>query len=90
MNDHDDSEKSRLERVRVGAAACPICNATISNSPDSARYRPFCSRRCADVDLHRWLGGVYRMPTNEVPDPDLLEAELRIGQAGDQQQNEED
>lgn len=81
MNDQDDSEKSRLESVRVSNATCPICK-----SPVSPRYRPFCSRRCADVDLHRWLGGAYRMPTNEVPDPDLLEAELRIAQ----QRNEED
>jgi endogenous inhibitor of DNA gyrase (YacG/DUF329 family) len=46
-------------------------------APVAPRYRPFCSRRCADEDLHRWLGGAYRLPTNEVPDPDLLEAELR-------------
>ncbi len=83
MNEHDDSENSGLEKVRVSRATCPICNAAISKSPDSARYRPFCSRRCADVDLHRWLGGVYRMPTNEVPDPDLLEAELRLAQERD-------
>jgi uncharacterized protein len=25
--------------------------------------RPFCSKRCADVDLYRWLGGVYVIPT---------------------------
>jgi endogenous inhibitor of DNA gyrase (YacG/DUF329 family) len=49
-----------------------------------ARYRPFCSRRCADVDLHRWLGGVYRMPTQEVPDPDLLEAEMRAAERRDE------
>jgi endogenous inhibitor of DNA gyrase (YacG/DUF329 family) len=28
-------------------------------------YRPFCSRRCADVDLQRWLGGVYAVPASE-------------------------
>jgi hypothetical protein len=27
--------------------------------------RPFCSKRCADVDLHRWLGGVYAIPAAE-------------------------
>jgi endogenous inhibitor of DNA gyrase (YacG/DUF329 family) len=26
------------------------------------RYKPFCSRRCADVDLARWLTGVYAIP----------------------------
>lgn len=33
---------------------CPICRA-----PTEASFRPFCSRRCADVDLARWLGGAY-------------------------------
>jgi endogenous inhibitor of DNA gyrase (YacG/DUF329 family) len=30
-------------------------------------FHPFCSKRCSDVDLNRWLGGVYRIPTNESP-----------------------
>lgn len=42
---------------------CPICG-----QPPDERYRPFCSARCADVDLHRWLGGVYRVETGERPD----------------------
>ena len=42
---------------------CPICD-----KPETARYRPFCSRRCADVDLGRWLDGVYRLPAVEPPD----------------------
>ncbi|MBA3909845.1 MAG: DNA gyrase inhibitor YacG [Rhodobacter sp.] len=36
---------------------CPICGKAAS--PD---YRPFCSRRCADVDLGRWLTESYRIP----------------------------
>ncbi len=31
-------------------------------------YRPFCSARCADVDLGRWLDGRYRIPAEEPPD----------------------
>jgi uncharacterized protein len=30
-----------------------------------AEFRPFCSRRCADVDLNRWLSGVYAVPAVE-------------------------
>jgi hypothetical protein len=41
---------------------CPVCR-----KPAVAEFRPFCSRRCADVDLHRWLSGVYRVPTEEAP-----------------------
>ena len=33
---------------------CPICEETADQ-----KYRPFCSKRCADIDLHRWLNGSY-------------------------------
>ena len=36
---------------------CPICG-----RPALPAYRPFCSRRCADVDLGRWLTGAYSIP----------------------------
>ncbi|HUZ91396.1 MAG TPA: DNA gyrase inhibitor YacG [Methylocella sp.] len=39
------------------AKPCPICG-----KPANLATRPFCSKRCADVDLHRWLGGVYTIP----------------------------
>jgi endogenous inhibitor of DNA gyrase (YacG/DUF329 family) len=38
--------------------ACPICGKRADD-----HYRPFCSKRCADVDLNRWLGGVYAIPS---------------------------
>lgn len=37
--------------------ACPICQ-----KPADPAFRPFCSRRCADVDLARWLKGSYTIP----------------------------
>jgi endogenous inhibitor of DNA gyrase (YacG/DUF329 family) len=36
---------------------CPICK-----KPIAEPFRPFCSKRCADVDLNRWLSGVYAIP----------------------------
>ncbi len=42
------------------SASCPICR-----KPQSVDYRPFCSRRCADVDLQRWLVGAYAVPAEE-------------------------
>lgn len=39
---------------------CPICAKAAA-----IRWQPFCSRRCADVDLGRWLGESYRIPTGE-------------------------
>jgi endogenous inhibitor of DNA gyrase (YacG/DUF329 family) len=45
--------------------ACPICK-----KPTDPAYRPFCSKRCADIDLHRWLAGKYVMPGEEPPEED--------------------
>jgi uncharacterized protein len=42
---------------------CPICG----RPPDPA-HRPFCSPRCKDVDLGRWLTGSYVIQTNEEPE----------------------
>ncbi|WP_232628362.1 DNA gyrase inhibitor YacG [Methylobacterium sp. Leaf118] len=42
----------------AGGPACPICG-----KPAQAETKPFCSPRCADVDLGRWLGERYAIPT---------------------------
>ena len=42
------------------AKPCPICG-----KPALERYRPFCGKRCADVDLARWFSGVYVVPGAE-------------------------
>jgi endogenous inhibitor of DNA gyrase (YacG/DUF329 family) len=44
---------------------CPICR-----KPAVQAYRPFCSRRCADVDLGRWLTGSYAIPDEKSEQPD--------------------
>ena len=44
----------------VRGGRCPTCEA-----PTQHRFRPFCSKRCRDVDLGRWLRGAYRIPTEE-------------------------
>ena len=41
-------------------AHCPICN-----KPGTKSFRPFCSKRCADLDLSRWLKGQYAIPMVE-------------------------
>jgi len=53
--------KGRTQRVSRG---CPICGA-----PPAGRYRPFCSARCADIDLARWLNESYRVPSDTVERP---------------------
>ncbi len=42
---------------------CPVCA-----KQSDQKYRPFCSRRCADVDLGRWLTGSYAIPVAESED----------------------
>ncbi|WOR16276.1 DNA gyrase inhibitor YacG [Hyphomonas sp. FCG-A18] len=37
---------------------CAICE----KKPVSPEFKPFCSKRCADVDLSRWLKGSYAIP----------------------------
>ena len=47
---------------RRKAASCPVCG-----KPAVIEHRPFCSDRCARIDLGRWLKGGYRIPTEERP-----------------------
>ena len=48
--------------ARKGGGPCPICDA-----PATHQFRPFCSKRCRNADLGRWLRGTYRVPTDEAP-----------------------
>ncbi len=52
--------------------ACPICE-----KPTEAAFRPFCSKRCADVDLAKCFNGGYAIPAVEPEDTEELENELR-------------
>ena len=50
---------------KTSAAGCPLCG-----KPVDAAFKPFCSKRCADIDLNRWLSGVYAVPVKEDEDED--------------------
>jgi endogenous inhibitor of DNA gyrase (YacG/DUF329 family) len=45
---------------------CPMCSKPL----ETDAYRPFCSRRCADLDLQRWLTGRYVVPAAADDDQD--------------------
>ena len=47
----------------VAKSRCPICNVERVE-----KFRPFCSKRCAELDLGRWFTGSYAVPTEEMPD----------------------
>ncbi|KUP94250.1 DNA gyrase inhibitor YacG [Tritonibacter horizontis] len=54
--------------------SCPICR-----KPTEHSFRPFCSKRCADLDLSQWLSGGYALPSADQEDLEnaLEEAEKR-------------
>jgi endogenous inhibitor of DNA gyrase (YacG/DUF329 family) len=64
MADEPDKPDDKLSGVRVTAAKCVRCS-----QPVQPRFRPFCSQRCADIDLGTWFSGGYRIKTDEPPDP---------------------
>jgi endogenous inhibitor of DNA gyrase (YacG/DUF329 family) len=57
---------------------CPICG-----KPRVQQFKPFCSRRCADVDLHRWMAGVYAVPVVEDDDEDGMSGQQKAPESED-------
>ena len=55
----EESDRGAVKRL-AGARRCPICG-----KPAAGRHLPFCSARCANIDLGRWLKGNYRVETEE-------------------------
>lgn len=60
--------------------SCPICKGEAVT-----KYRPFCSKRCADIDLGRWMNGTYAVPSGREEDPEeiaeALDEMLRTSEA---------
>ena len=54
---------TRPTAIPARTRACPICG-----KPAHPRHQPFCSVRCTNIDLGRWLKGNYRVETDETPD----------------------
>ena len=62
-NGSDKPVRDKLAGVRVAAAKCVRCG-----HPVQPRHRPFCSQRCADIDLGSWFRGSYRVAGDQAPD----------------------
>jgi len=58
--------------------SCPICG-----KPTEKAFRPFCSKRCADVDLAKWLGGAYAVPSTDPEDIERALEEADRARAGE-------
>jgi endogenous inhibitor of DNA gyrase (YacG/DUF329 family) len=63
------SDDANREPSRPKQRKCPICG-----KPATKENDPFCSKRCAQVDLNRWLSGVYVIPAAKEPSEDELKA----------------
>lgn len=55
------STRTSLHDAKAGA--CPVCG-----QPTVAKLAPFCSARCSNADLGRWLSGAYAIPSSGVDD----------------------
>jgi endogenous inhibitor of DNA gyrase (YacG/DUF329 family) len=58
-------KQAAKESVKASAKPCPICG-----KPATEASRPFCSERCRDVDLNRWLSNSYTIPAAKDDDED--------------------
>ena len=73
------SQANRIKKSRAGSPPCPICG-TVADPI----ARPFCSKRCANIDLGYWLQGKYAVPAVDAADDTMVDsmiAELRAAQA---------
>lgn len=48
---------------------CPICKKVFTQE----EYVPFCSKRCADIDLGRWFNGSYAVPSEDLDELETIE-----------------
>ena len=71
INIHEHQKQKEAQKDKMGenikkskkATPCPQCGA------DAVKpHSPFCSRRCAQIDLGRWLNEDYRIPAHEAMD----------------------
>ncbi len=54
-----------IDKTKIKKLKCPNCG-----KPVDEKYHPFCSKRCADVDLGKWLSDGYVIETEEIPSSD--------------------
>lgn len=52
---------------------CPICK-----KESGAKFKPFCSKRCSDLDLHGWFSGNYAIPSDDELDEGEVEQLIAV------------
>lgn len=53
---------------------CPICKKEVTDM----KYRPFCCKRCADIDLGNWFNEAYRFEAAEIDEKDIEELQAAV------------
>ena len=71
QNQQSEPTKSVAKSAAKLLSKCPTCGA-----PADTKARPFCSSRCADVDLGNWFQGKYGIPAVDAADDTIIEALL--------------
>ena len=59
-----------LPKKKQKARKCPVCGRAVTQD-----FKPFCSQRCADADLTRWLKGAYAIPGEPASEDELSSVE---------------
>ena len=83
QNQQSEPTKSLAKSVAKPLSKCPTCGA-----PADVKARPFCSSRCADVDLGNWFRGEYGIPAVDAADDTIIEALLADGMTPLQNEND--
>ena len=83
QNQQSEPTKSVAKSAAMLMSKCPTCGA-----PVDAKARPFCSSRCADVDLGNWFQGKYGVPLVDAADDTIIEAILAGDMAPLQSEND--
>jgi endogenous inhibitor of DNA gyrase (YacG/DUF329 family) len=86
---HQGAGQREAGEGKKSAGRCPICR-----EPTEAAYRPFCSARCRDVDLSRWLRGSYAIPGGQAgadeDGDDAAAAQAAAGRNADSAEKDEE
>ena len=53
---------------------CPICKKEVTD----LKYKPFCCKRCADIDLANWFNEKYSFESTEITEEDIKELNKNI------------
>ena len=81
----DKPLRLKIVKGRSQKAACPLCQ-----QPAEATHAPFCSRRCAQLDLGKWLTGSYAIPSHEAMEDSDVETLLAAHESQQAAQADDD